>query len=135
MWCVRAACHHAEAVRDEEEVGDRDGVAIGLEHTLFIWGVCVWYTWVRLYVMHMVCIWYACEMHTVHSDEALYSTLVYMYMWLYLEEVLLPALGPHRARDIVCRPPRLQHFGVAGSGVAWQVVAHLPRPYEVNPVN
>ena len=36
-WRVRAACHHAEAVRDEEEVGDRDGVAIGLEHTLLIW--------------------------------------------------------------------------------------------------
>ena len=61
MWCMRAACHHAEAVRDEEEVGDRDGVAIGLEHTLFIWGLCVWYmihmgTAIRYaYGMHMVC--------------------------------------------------------------------------------
>ena len=66
-----------------------------------------------------------------------YCTFGYgaVYMWLYLEEVLLPALGPHRARDIVRRSPRLQHFGVTGSGVAWQMVVHLPRPYEINPVD
>ena len=33
---VRAAYQHAEAVCDEKEVGNRDGVTIWLEHTLFI---------------------------------------------------------------------------------------------------
>ena len=50
-------------------------------------------------------------------------------------EVLLPALGPYRARGIVRRPPRLQHLSVAGRVVAWKVVLQLPRPYEVDPVN
>ena len=33
---VRAAYQHAEAVCDEKEVGNRDGVTIRLEQTLFI---------------------------------------------------------------------------------------------------
>ena len=33
---VRAAYQHAEAVCDEKEVGNRDGVTIWLEHTLFM---------------------------------------------------------------------------------------------------
>ena len=60
MWRVRAACHHAKAVRDEEEVGDRDGVAIGLEHTLLIGCMIYGYTgygYASVDEMQMECIY------------------------------------------------------------------------------
>ena len=41
LCCIWAAHHHAEVVRDEEEVGDRYGVAVRLEHTLFINQICI----------------------------------------------------------------------------------------------
>ena len=117
MWRVRAACHHAEAVRDEEEVGDRDGVAVGLEHTLLIGCMIYGYTGDG----YALCIWYADEMQ---MECILYIWVGVRYYsrihgtWFYFEEVLLPAFGPHGARVIVRRPPRLQHFGVAGGAVA-----------------
>ena len=92
MWCVRAACHHAEAVRDEEEVGDRYGVTIGLEHTLLLGacvydnrGVCVCMIYMGTamryaYGMQMRCRWNAYCTY----GYLLYSTLVYM---LYFEEI------------------------------------------------
>ena len=88
---MRAACHHAEAVRDEKEVGDRDGVAIGLEHTLLIGGVCLIYEYVGT---AMRC---ADGMQTVHTGTC--CTLV------YFEEVRPAASTRAAPRPIHCTPP------------------------------
>ena len=65
---------------------------------------------------------------SVHSR---YTTWLYEYFGVGL----LPAFGLHRARCVVRRAPRLQHLGGARSIMARQVVVHLPRPNEVEPVD
>ena len=79
----------------------------------------------------------ACGMHKCGVVCSRQVVCIPETTWLYeyFGVGLLPALGLHRARCVVRRAPRLQHLGGARSIMARQVIVHLPRPDEVEPVD